>query len=247
MFNQNNFLSSTSQGKIHYWQKQLANIAPLIDFPTDRSRSVISNLDIKNNYQANSGQELIGLSQALNLALNQVAKERQVPVAVVLLSAFHVLLYRYTNQEDIVVGCLDLFDPVDKNTLEILPVRVSIQGQQPFSQLLKTIQVKISEAYDYSNLNLDSLSTGLAQDNPEFLIASLSQMLFRYRSVISKSAANLIGLRPSRELFLDIIEKEQNLSCKIKYDQRLFAATTIKRILANYQVLLQAIALDPQG
>ncbi len=195
------------------------------------------------------GQEQLTLPEDLSLALNQIAKGEQVPLAVVLLTAFNVLLYRYTNQEDIVVGCLDWFESqvaIAEAKLEILPVRVSLQSQQPFSLLLKTIQATISEAHDYSNLNLQDLSLGLAQENSGFSVTSLSQMLFRYRSVSSKSAVHSTREKPGQELLLDITKQEQNLTCKIKYDRHLFTATATARIMENYQVLLQAIATNPQ-
>lgn len=242
MFNQNNFYLHIALEKIRYWQKQLADIAPLIDFPTDRPRSNIGDSATDNKCQPNLGQEQLILSQDLNLALNQVAKQEQAPFAVVLLAAFQSLLYRYTSQEDIVVGCLDLFDAVEQNTIEILPIRVFFQGQQSFSLLLEVNQARISEAQDNFNLSFENLSLGLTQDNSDFSLAFLSQMLFRYQSGKAKSTVSL----PKPELFLNIFPEESNLRCEINYDRHLYSATAIKRVLANYQVLLQAIAKNPQ-
>ncbi|MGB5636316.1 MAG: hypothetical protein WBM86_26545, partial [Waterburya sp.] len=77
MFHPNNFPSLTAEEKIHYWQKQLANIAPLIDFQTDHSRSTISDSVVSNNHQNNMGQEMVVLSEDLSQALNEVNEVAQ--------------------------------------------------------------------------------------------------------------------------------------------------------------------------
>ncbi|MGB5710393.1 MAG: AMP-binding protein, partial [Waterburya sp.] len=249
MFHPNNFPSLTAEEKIHYWQKQLANIAPLIDFQTDHSRSTISDSVVSNNHQNNMGQEMVVLSEDLSQALNEVAQAENIDLEVLLLGAFQVLLYRYTNQEDIIVGCLDWFDTKDETRLEILPVTLAIQNQQPFSWLLAAIQVKIAEASNYGDLSVEKLHTVLVQQNANFSRASLSQMLFRFKSTASNSEVKLTKKTKTfgQELFLDVVEQGANLICRIEYDRNLFVATTIKRIAENYQVLLKSIASNPQA
>ncbi|PSB09960.1 non-ribosomal peptide synthetase [Pleurocapsa sp. CCALA 161] len=248
MFYQNNFSSSISNGEINYWQKQLENIPPLLDFPTDRVRSLLVDSEAQIDYpSANIGENLFTFSEDLRQGLQEIAQQETISISIILLSAFQVLLYRYTNQEDIVVGCLNWYDNRQKTEPGILPIRVTLEGNQKFNELLKIVQSQISETSDYVSQPIPTSTTASEAQNSEFRLASLSQMLFRFDSLSSTSEVKSNKKIPEPELFLNIREKSQHLICRIEYDRNLFDATTIQRIFDNYQVLLKSIIANPQS
>lgn len=248
MFYQNNISLLVSDKKIYYWQKQLENIAPLLDFPTDKVR--ISNLNSGNqinNRYLNFGQNLFILSKAQTLALKQIAQAQGVSVAIILLGAWKVLLHRYTNQQDIIVGCLDWSVNCHPIPLEILPVRTTITEKQKFSELCATINTQITAASNYIDLNTASLTEALVMENSKFPVSALSQILFRFNRGSTTSVAKLTNNIIAPELLLDIVEESEYLICRIQYNSNLFDVQTIQRITDNYQVLLKSIVLNPQN
>ncbi|WP_144866034.1 non-ribosomal peptide synthetase, partial [Hyella patelloides] len=244
----NKFSTKNPDSKIDYWQKSLESIAPKLDFPTDRVKTVISRAEDRINFRQDSiGQNLSILSGDSSQALKRIAQQENIPLSIILLSAFKILLYRYTNQEDLVVGCFNWYSNRSETKLEILPIRVTIEAQQKFSDLLAIIKNRISEASNYSDINIATLTTALTENNPEFPAACLSQMLFRFNSLSTTSEIKLTRKIPQRELFLDIVEKPNHLICRVEYDRNLFDESTIQRICDNYQVLLNSIIANPQN
>ncbi|MFM6307308.1 MAG: condensation domain-containing protein, partial [Dolichospermum sp.] len=80
-----------------YWQQQLANKPPLLELPTDKPRPAIQSFAGATHEFKIDGdltQQLRNLSQKLGVTSFHT-----------LLTAFVVLLYRYTGQNDISVGC----------------------------------------------------------------------------------------------------------------------------------------------
>ncbi|WP_319419097.1 amino acid adenylation domain-containing protein [Pleurocapsa sp. FMAR1] len=241
---QKSFSANEQSSDIDYWRKQLKNIAPILDFPTDRVRSVSSSLEAQINLRPSAnGQNLLTVDQGLNQDLKKIAQQENVSLPIILLGAFQVLLYRYTNQSDVLVGYPNpnLEDPT---ALETLPIRVTIEAKQKFSELLKIIQAQITEGSNYSNTSTAAIASALNQDFSEFPVSSLFQMLFRFDDGFKISQTKPTKAIPEQELFLDVIDKPNHLLCRFEYNRRLFDESTIQRICDNYEVLLKSIAND---
>ena len=224
---------------IGYWQEQLKGIAPFLDFPTDRVRETISASETKTVCHSGYGQYVLELVPTKNIALTRIAQSNNVSLATVLLSAFQVLLYRYTNREDFVVGCLDWWSDRDRTNLGILPVRAIVNGKQKFSELLIANENYVTDASNHSRLSVAAL-TEVLKSNAELTTTSLFQFLFRFKST-SASDAESIATIPEAELMLDVREESDCLSCRFKYNRDLFDESTIWRVADNYQVLLKSI------
>ena len=88
-------ISSTTQKNWHYWQQKLAGNLPAIELPSDRPRTAT----LQNNYAS----YYLQLESELVERLEVLSVRQDVPLDTILLAAFKVFLYRYTNQEDVVV------------------------------------------------------------------------------------------------------------------------------------------------
>lgn len=78
-----------------YWQTKLAAPSSL-GLPTDRPRPLVQG-------HAGAGHPF-ALSKELTARVRTLAKQEDVTFYTVLLAAFYVLLYRYTGQDDLIVG-----------------------------------------------------------------------------------------------------------------------------------------------
>ncbi|MBM3226677.1 MAG: non-ribosomal peptide synthetase, partial [Candidatus Tectomicrobia bacterium] len=79
-----------------YWQQQLAAPLPVLNLPTDRPRPPLQ------TWHGTAACQF--LSATLTQALKTVSQAHDTTLYTTLLSAFYVLLYRYTGQADILVG-----------------------------------------------------------------------------------------------------------------------------------------------
>ncbi|HEX5886431.1 MAG TPA: condensation domain-containing protein, partial [Pyrinomonadaceae bacterium] len=79
-----------------YWLQHLAGALPVLELPADHARPLVQ------NYRGASVS--VRLDQQLTERLKQLAVSHEVTLFTTLLAAFQVLLYRYTGQEEILVG-----------------------------------------------------------------------------------------------------------------------------------------------
>ena len=229
---------------ISYWQKQLQDIAPILNFPTDKLREL--NFSSQEKNEDDFKQCSMILSAELSVAVKDFARQEKIPLQSIFLSAFKALLYRYTNQSNIIVGCLDWYENRLSNKLEILPVTVEISDNVSFLELLAATQTQVSTAEDRLDLNIATLSQALKQENFEFLIASISQMLFGFSTSTSTTKTKFTKTKLPRELCLEITDDSFDISYQIEYNSHLYHRKTIERIGRNYQILLESLIANPQ-
>ena len=122
------------ESQLSYWKKQLEGIPAVLNLPTDHPRPAVQ------SYRG--ARQSIELSKELLRGLKRLSRKEGVTLFMTLLAAFQTLLYRYTGQEDIVVG-----SPIaNRNRAEIegligffvntLVLRTNFSGNPTFKELL---------------------------------------------------------------------------------------------------------------
>jgi len=81
---------------LHYWKQQLEGAPKLLELHTDHPRSATGKHPTA-NFE-------FRISKICSDAINLLSQQYDASLAMTLFSAFNTLLYRYTNQTDIVVG-----------------------------------------------------------------------------------------------------------------------------------------------
>ncbi|WP_139357857.1 condensation domain-containing protein, partial [Clostridium beijerinckii] len=94
---QNNFLKSKEMKKQEeYWLNVFSDEIPVLNMPTDYKRPAMQSFEGDSiNFE---------LNEEVTLKLRKLIKETGTTMHMVLMSAFNVLLAKYSGQEDIVVG-----------------------------------------------------------------------------------------------------------------------------------------------
>ncbi|MBE7527126.1 MAG: hypothetical protein HS120_06000 [Burkholderiales bacterium] len=124
--------------QLDYWKQQLAGTPAVLELPTDRSRPAVQ------SYQG--ADYRFTISKNITAQLNALSQQQGVTLFMTLLTAFNILLSRYSNQHDICVGT-----PVaNRNRIEIegligffvntLILRTDLSGNPAFTQLLKKVK-----------------------------------------------------------------------------------------------------------
>ena len=260
---QHQLLASTQGEKLwHYWKDKLSGNLPKLQLPTDHPRPPIQ------NYKGGSCH--FHLSAVLTKQLKALSKETKVSLYTLLLTAYQIILYRYTGQQDIIIGSpvsgrnrADFVDVVG-HCVNMLPIRSQIQGAASFNTVLSQTHTTVLEALDYQDFPF-ALMVEKLQPQREASYSPIFQTSFVLRSERelkflastqnnSPQAWGGLSLIPYEikqqeaqfDLSLDVMESGSTLGGMFKYNSDLFAPATIERIQGNFQVLLEAIAKNPQ-
>jgi hypothetical protein len=130
--------SPAAEAAWYYWRTQLAGEMPLLDLHADRPRSPTP------AHRGASVALRIGLE--LTERLEALTRRQGVTLFTLLLAAYKVLLHRYTQARDLMVGvpgsgrAQGRFTPVVGNFVNPLPVRTSLSPDLPFSAYLTQVR-----------------------------------------------------------------------------------------------------------
>ncbi|HET8840902.1 MAG TPA: condensation domain-containing protein, partial [Ktedonobacteraceae bacterium] len=229
-----------------YWRTQLAGAAPLLPLPTDHPRPA---------RQSYAGAMItFSLSPALTAHLKALSQREGVTIFMTLLAAFQVLLARYSGCEDILVGT-----PIANRThkelegiigffVNTLVLRTDLSGNPRVRQVLQRVRDVALQAYAHQDLPFERLVEEL-QPERNLSYSPLFQVLFDFRNM-RQTKLFLPGMHlwhvdmdiqksTAFDLECDIEDDGENLSGSILYNTGLFEASTIKRMIEHFQILLK--------
>ncbi|TBR56964.1 non-ribosomal peptide synthetase [Westiellopsis prolifica IICB1] len=238
--------------QLSYWKKQLENAPTILQLPTDFPRPAIQ------SYRG--AQHSLELSESLTKALRELARQEGVTLFMLLLAAFQVLLYRYTEQEDICIG-----SPIANRNREevkgligffvnILVLRTNLGENPSFCQLLTRVRQVATGAYIHQDLPFDLLVKAL-QPERDMSYAPLFQVGFTFQNTPVLPEIPDLALTPFKvdsltvqlDLKLHVEVAQQDLVVSFEYNTDLFHPDTIKRMLGHFQNLLEDIVTNPQA
>jgi amino acid adenylation domain-containing protein/non-ribosomal peptide synthase protein (TIGR01720 family) len=243
--------SEARQNQLLYWQKQLKNYPRELSLPTDYPRKAI---------QTFKGARLFfTLSPELSEQLRQLSQKHNATLFMTLLTAFNILLYRYSGQEDILVGSTvtSRDRPEIANLIGLfvnnLIFRTSLSGKPSFIELLNQVKETVLGALSHQDLPFEDL---VEQLQPERNLSQnpLFQVMFVLHNTPNQTT-NLPGLKiepletehsTSRfDISLDMYETPRGLSGTWEYSTELFEQATIERLNEHFQTLLSGIVANP--
>lgn len=237
--------------QLSYWQKQLSGSLPVLQLPADRPRPKVQTFQ-------GAGQSF-SISTELTEALKTLSQNEEVTLFMTLLAAFKTLLYRYTFQEDILVG-----SPIaSRNRIEIegligffvntLVLRTDLSGNPTFRELLRRVRQITRDAYDHQDLPFEKLVEEL-QPERDLSYSPLFQVKFMLENA-PKENLKLPGLTLSLmdsenstaklDLSLDMYETPSGLMGVFEYNTDLFDRVTITRMVEHFRNLLSGIVKNP--
>jgi amino acid adenylation domain-containing protein len=240
------------ESQLPYWKKQLEGLPEMLDLLTDQSRLLV---------QSHRGaRQSFLLSKDLTEKLKALSRKQGVTLYMALLASFKVLIYRYTGQEDVVIGSpiagrnrpeLDGLIGFFVNTLVL---RSDLSGNPVFCELLKRIREVCLGAYAHQELPLQMLVEALRPKGNTGR-RSLARIFFAYQNVprhpfeipgvtVTQIRTDLDVAKAPLTLFM--WESQECLSGSFSYSADLFHAVTIRRMIEHFQTLLSAIVADPE-
>ena len=248
---QRNWLTgNVRENHLNFWRKQLANLS-VLQLPAPKSRLTV---------QSYRGQaKTFNVPKPLYIRLRKLSNQQDCTLFITLLSAFKILLFRYTAQEDIAVGC-----PVSgRNRTELenlmgffvntIVLRSQLNGGQRFNDVLKNINEVSLNAFAHQDLPFEMLVKELhpSRDisrNPLFqVIFQLQTADDRLQGQPGKTAPAVdVKVTTAKfDLTLSMTEQSGELKGSLEFNTDLFFPQSIERMIGHYLNLLQSIVDHP--
>ncbi len=238
--------------QLSYWKKQLEGAPAVLNLPTDRPRPAV---------QSHRGaRQSITLSKELSEKLKGLSRTQGVTLFMTLLAAFQTLLYRYTGQEDIVVG-----SPIANRTrteiegligffVNTLVLRSNFSSNPTFKELLAQVRETALGAYAHQDLPFEKLVEELKPERTPSH-SPLFQVMFVLQNAPSTELKfEGLSVSPVRvgeetakfDLTFSVNQAAEGLRFSLHYDTDLFDASTIERMIGHFRTLLEGIVANPE-
>ncbi len=179
--------------------------------------------------------------------LRHSSQPDQIPLSITLLSAFQVLLLRYTSQEDALVRCSFSDGSVSDACGDIdFQLRADLSDDPGFRVLVRRTYALVQNELLQKDVPLRHLP-GVSESRPH-LSGDASQVSFSYRTLhLQSDTVRSLALTSEvqGDWHLDIEEGREGLLLRFLYDKELFEAETIDRILRSFRTLLLGVVQQP--
>lgn len=242
---------------VDYWTRQLAGAPHVLRLPTDHPRP---------RDQTFRGT-VVGfvLDDALSEALIALSRQHGVTVFMVMLACYCALLYRYTGQEDILVGAPVAnrghpeLEPIIGIFVNTLILRSRPRDTLPFLELLKEVQAMSLAAFEHQALPFPKLVETLNVERaPGY--PPLYQVVFNFQnaSLIDSEAPSAEGETLHEGTFpfvhsntakvdlnLTVTHNGSRLSGGFEYSTDLFDAATIDTMVTHYRRIAEQVVAHP--
>jgi len=236
--------------QIEFWRDNLRD-APVFELPSDHPRPA---------EQSFAGACVpIEIAPELTGAIEALARRSGATPFMALLTAFLVLMHRYTADEDIVLGSYVAgrsrpeLEQLLGFFLNTIALRFDLSGDPSFEELLERVRHATLESYEHQDVPFATLVEALRPER-DLSRSPICQVVFQMINV-----PTLVEGDEQRQALVDVAHETAafDLTCTlwesgaglrghIEYCTDLFEQATMARLAAHYRVLLEGIVSRPQ-
>ena len=238
--------------QLDYWKRQLIGCPFVLDLPIDHPHPPMASWH-------GATEEISWTSDDL-ARLKTIAKSENCTLFMVAMAAFQTLLWRYTNQESIVVGT-----PVaSRNEIELegviglfvntLVFRSDFSEDMTFRELVRQVRAFSLDSYPFQDLPFEKLVESLLPQR-SLDTHPIFQVMFTFQN-IPKQVFEIPGLSVKEIGFESGIAKfdlsvevwdDGEFHCQFEYRTDLFEQITIRRMLEHFKNLLRDASDNPDS
>lgn len=250
---QNRLLDSEAIKKHEkYWIKAFGDEIPILNLPTDYPRP---------STQSFEGESIgFRLDKKVTQKLRGISRAKGATLYMVLLTAYNILLSKYSGQEDIIVGSAAAGRPHDDlhkmvgmfvNTLAMRNYPV---GKKKFAEFLQEVKCNSLNAYENQNYQFDMLVEKL-NIKRDLSRNALFDTMFVFQNTDTKEIElNQIRTRGYEfkgkvskfDMTLEAEEQANEIWFNLQYCTRLFKRESMERLIQHYINILNAVAENPE-
>jgi len=235
--------------RVEYWCRQLGGTLPVLQLPTDRPRPTADTF--------RGAMQPFSLSSSISEGLRSLSRSRGVTLFMTLLAAFDTLLYRYSGQEEILVGSITAgrSHPGTEKLLgfflNTVVLRTDLSGDPTFVELLERVRRVTIDALSHDDVPLNQIVKELSPDrdlgrNPLFrVLLSLEPSVAELDTGWDLTPIDVETGASKFDLCLVLDDRREGLTGRVIYSTDLFDAATIERLVECWQTLLQSVVANP--
>jgi amino acid adenylation domain-containing protein len=238
-----------------FWLEQLSDI-PILDLPTDNPRPPVQSFEGRTMNFEIGGEEVE--------RLNQIVRDREVTLFILMLSIYYIFLFKISGQLDISVGTViagrthpDL-ENIMGMFVNTLVLRNQMNEDQAFYDFLEILKERTLEAFDNQDYQFEDLvnevvSVRDVSRNPIFDVGFVVYNI-QVKPGILKDEKTMV-LKPRQyeyesttskfDLTLFCVEEGDRLSFTFEYCTRLFSPQTINTYITFLKSILMAVINNP--
>jgi amino acid adenylation domain-containing protein len=242
------------ESRLNYWRQQLKGAPERLKLPQSRRRQAAVQ-------SFRGARQRVEISPELTEGLRALSRHEGATLYMTMLTAFVVLLYQYTGEEDVVVG--SVIANRERGEVEkligflanTLVLRVELSGGGSLRELLGRVRESCLGAYA-NQLPPEKLQEETRGGSGGQRMASLFDVWFQMESVrrekLELAEVEMERLEAERgnarfELSLVLQEDEHQVSGEMEYDADLFDQKTIAQMLEHMRNILSELVMNPEG
>ncbi|MGO4347851.1 amino acid adenylation domain-containing protein [Paenibacillus sp. MCAF9] len=228
-----------------YWLGMFSDELPVLDLPADKQRPAV---------QRYEGRRFaFQLNEELAHRARQLAREQGTTLYTLLLSAYTVLLGKYSGQEDIIVGT-----PVaGRNHIDVerligmfvntVAIRCRPQFGMTIGSYITEMHGNVLQALEHQEFPFEDLVNQLEMEqdlsrnplfNTMFILQNMEQPARQAGDLIFEPQPYETGFSKF-DLSLEAVETGKGITCCLEYATSLFHESTIERMAAHFCTIVK--------
>jgi amino acid adenylation domain-containing protein len=240
---------------LRFWKEYLAGAPATLELPADHRRPERPEL--------RAGVQPFTLSTQLMAGLRELSRQEQVPLRATLTAAFATLLYRYTGQEDLLIGTIPergpgpLAQPMVGCLPNTVVHRADLAGEPTTRELLRRTQTASQDVLPHQTVSFDALVKELRPEHvpgrPPLVQVALAVEPAEAAKPASRASHAAWALTrvgpdapaPKFDLLVEVEEQTEGLDGRFVYHRGLFEPETIRRMAGHWQLVLEGMVAAP--
>lgn len=245
------FNSGVLDRQVEYWRRQLKDAPPITVFPHDRKALT--------DPTATGRRSKHVLSASLLAEIERFSRSHDSTLFMTMLSAFMILLARYSGQKDVVVGS----PSANRNRAELneligffvnnLVLRAQVDDDISFLTLLQRIRETTLGAYEHQDVPFDRLVQELQVDRNPVISPLFQTMLILQNFQLDPLQLPGMTITPMEidaitarfDLTVEMYPMRNELHLYFDYRSDLYDEATIVEIQASYEQVLRHVIAHP--
>ncbi len=245
--------SQKGEQLLEYWKKEMGGDLPVLELAVNKQRPPIQTFH-GNSIPFEINKELSG-------RLKEIAQQKGVTMFTLLLAAFHVFLYRYTMQDEVIVGIPlsgrsnDELKSVVGYLINMLPIRGRLAGNPSFEDFLKQIKDKVIGAIEHGEYPFPLLVEHLQpkRDPGRSPVFQTTFELLKYQKDLQNDTMKELKIEPfdipqqegQFDIMLAVNELPESFIGVFLFNTDLFETSTIERMISSFLILLDGTSENP--
>lgn len=245
------FQTPACRQQVAYWKNQLAGMPEDLDLPFDHPRPAVQNIW--------GAKQRAKIPKATGERLRAFGQRNNASLFMTLLAGWKALLFRYTRQDDIVVGApvanrnRSEYENVIGFFVNSVLLRTDLSGDPTFFELLARVRTMVLDAFSHQDFPFERLVEELQparnlSRNPlyqtDIVLQNAPGGVYRVSGMTFEPLPAETGTA-QLDLSLDLRDEPDGIAITLEYDLDLFERSTIARIADHYIRLLEKLAENP--